>query len=505
MDSEAALNQILTEFERRTGLSGIDHETKERSTGPVLIIQVANPTDRLFDVLEDTKASYVNGEPADLLLVTLERKAKPNLLKSSEGRLLLRTLSESLNINRTSFKEDFLARYTKSVFGAEERINASANHVVFGRRGAGKSSLLLYAMHTRAQRSLASVWIDMQVYARRSDSGVIIDVLAELIEESRQYISDDKALTRSLESLQALKQETEPDEHSIRTLLPEIKRLFAGHAAKGKDLTIFLDDFHVIGIDLQPKLLGVLYAVARGNSTFLKISAIETLTKTWDSTTRQGLQIPHDAQEIKLDYNLTIPEKATEHIGAILDTHAVYCGLPSTRALCTSQDVLPRLVWVAAGVPRDALNLFSQAITKAALGGSKHVSVTNVNVAASEAVNTKLRDLQADAFGASDELQQLLEEIRDFCVKQEKKNALLVEIRTDNPTHQKVLKLVDLRLLHVISEGISVGEAGRKYLALILDYGFYIGMRAARSVDLFNRQTRKVAYRDLRKLPVFTA
>ena len=82
---------------------------------------------------------------------------------------------------------------------------------------------------------------------------------------------------------------------------------------------------------------------------------------------------------------------------------------------------------------------------------------------------------------------------------------MLVEIRTDNPTHQKVLKLVDLRLLHVISEGISVGEAGRKHLALILDYGFYIGMRAARSVDLFNRQTRKVAYRDLRKLPVFTA
>jgi hypothetical protein len=155
-------------------------------------------------------------------------------------------------------------------------------------------------------------------------------------------------------------------------------------------------------------------------------------------------------------------------------------------------------------VPRDALNLFAQAMTKASLGGSRRVSVSNINIAASESVNTKLRDLESDASGSSEELNAVLERIRDFCVKREKKNALLVEIRPEEPIYQLILKLVDLRLLHVINEGISVREAGRKYLALILDYGFYIGVRAAKSVDLFNRQTGKVAYKDLRKLPVFT-
>jgi hypothetical protein len=48
-----------------------------------------------------------------------------------------------------------------------------------------------------------------------------------------------------------------------------------------------------------------------------------------------------------------------------------------------------------------------------------------------------------------------------------------------------------------------VGEAGRKYLALILDYGFYTGIRAAQSVDLFNKQTQRVTYKELRRLPVF--
>jgi len=208
-------------------------------------------------------------------------------------------------------------------------------------------------------------------------------------------------------------------------------------------------------------------------------------------------------QEIKLDYNLTIPEKATEHITSILDAHATYCGLPSIKSLCTSPDALSRLVWVSAGVPRDALSIFGQAMTKAALSGGKRVSVSSVNIAASETVNVKLRELDTDASGEADGLHVVLEELREFCVKQKRKNAFLVEIRNDNLVYQRILKLVDLRLMHVINEGISVGEAARKYLALILDYGFYTGVRAARSVDLFNKQTKKVSRKELRNLPIF--
>jgi hypothetical protein len=114
-----------------------------------------------------------------------------------------------------------------------------------------------------------------------------------------------------------------------------------------------------------------------------------------------------------------------------------------------------------------------------------------------------LRELESDVSGDVHQLQKLLEVIKDFCVKKQRKNAFLIEIKSDDQTYEKVRALVDLRLLHVINEGITIGEAGRKYLGLILDYGFYTGIRAARSVDLFNRQTGRVAYKDLRKLPVF--
>jgi hypothetical protein len=148
--------------------------------------------------------------------------------------------------------------------------------------------------------------------------------------------------------------------------------------------------------------------------------------------------------------------------------------------------------------------MFAQAMTKGTTEGRSLVSVTNVNVAASEMVSQKLRDLEIDVPERAVEgsLTNTLDQVKDFCIKKQRKNAFLTEVRNDQVYHS-VLKLVDLRLLHVISEGITVGEAGRKHVALILDYGFYTGIRAAKSVDLFNKQTERVAYKDLRKLPVF--
>lgn len=497
---EKAFDSIRSEFEEESGLLGLGYEVREREGSSVLVLHVANPSERLFAILERIRSRF-RTEEEDAPLATLLKKPGENLLRGPEGKLFLKTLAESLNVNRYSFRADFLARYTTSVTGAEEQITASANHVIFGRRGAGKSTLLLYAMHTREKGNRPCAWLDMQVYARRDDDSVISDVLTEILDQTSSYIGDKPDYS----SLRSKLQQSDLDETEVRKLLPAIRRLLSYFAAEQEELFIFLDDFHVLAETLQPRILDVLYAICRGNRLFLKLSSIETLTRTFDPATNQGLEIPHDAQLIPLDYNLTIPDKATQHIEAILDSHAVYCGLPSVRRLCTSSDVVPRLTWVAAGVPRDALNLFSQAISKATLAGRSRVSVSNVNVAASETIRTKLKELETDASGQAHPLQILIEDIREFCVKRSRQNAFLVEIKADDPTYESVRKLVDLRLLHVINEGITIGEAGRKYLGLILDYGFYIGIRAARSVDLFNKQTDRVAYKDLRKLPVFDA
>lgn len=495
------IETILTAFGRRSGFNGVEYEVKQRADRQALVLRMANPTERFFRVLQEAKSEIVNDDPPT---VTIEKRMPRNRLQSPEAKYYLQTLSESLNISRFSFKEDFFARYTKSVSNAEAQITAAANHIVFGRRGAGKSSLLLYAMRSRDAEVQPSAWVDMQVYEGRGDSRVVLDILIDVLQQLEELFARSSTYAQVVNTIQRLQKQKLTDDQ-VRKFFPEVRALFAAVVARTKNLFIFLDDFHVLDISSQPKILGFLYSISRGNNLFLKLSAIETLTRSWDSRSHVGLQVPHDAQTIKLDYNLTMPDKAASHIEGILDAHAVYCGLPSVRFLCTSGDVISRLVWVSAGVPRDALNLFAQAMTKGTAEGRRLVSVTNVNVAASEMVSQKLRDMEVDVpeTAVEGQLATTLERVKDFCIKKERKNAFLTEIRNDNVFYREILQLVDLRLVHVISEGITVGEAGRKYVALILDYGFYTGIRAAQSVDLFNKQTQRVAYKDLRKLPVF--
>jgi len=495
------LEQILAEFKRRSGFSEADYEVKQRADNQVLVLQMANPSERFFRVLQGSISSE---SPEQGLLATIQKRIPRNRLQSPEARYLLQTLSESLNISRHSFGDDFFARYTKSVSNAEAQITAAANHIVFGRRGAGKSSLLLYALRTRDRDKQPSAWIDMQAYEGRTDIRVVVDILRETLTQLRARLEKAPNYKDVLGGIDRMRRNEGLTDEDVRRFLPDVRALFAHGVPDVKNYFLFLDDFHVIDPSTQSRLLGFIYSIARGNNLFLKISAIETLTRTWDSRSHVGLQVPHDAQTIKLDYNLTMPDKAAKHIEGILDAHAQYCALPSVQFLCTSHDVITRLVWVSAGVPRDALNIFAQAMTKGATEGRGRVSVTNVNVAASEMVSQKMRDLDVDVPEGplEGDLTTALELIKDFCIKKKRKNAFLIEILNED-SFDKILKLVDLRLLHVISEGITVGEAGRKYLALILDYGFYTGIRAAQSVDLFNKQTGRIAYKDLRKLPVF--
>jgi hypothetical protein len=493
------LNFVLAEFEKRSGIRSAEYEIKSTSRGDTLLIKLANPSERFFKILEEILALL----PEDSrLMATLEKNDTSSRLSTPETRYFSQVLSESLNINRSSFGEDFLDRYTKSVSNAEEQVTALANHMVLGRRGAGKSSLLLYCLRSREKEGKSSIWLDMQTYESRSDLKVILDVLSEIILQQSNLPSS-LSCVAVLEIITSLRNKDDVTESDIRQILPRVRSVLTPPA--GKNTFVFLDDFHVIDPWLQPTILSILYACGRGNNVFYKLSAIESLIRPWDAKKRIGLQGPHDAQNIKLDYNLTTPEKAAQHIEGILNAHAVYSGLPSVRYLCTSPDVISRLVWVSAGVPRDALNLFSLGMNKGVIQRGNRVSVSNVNMAASEMVTQKMKDIDIDAPGAALEssLKALLDQLRDFCIKQERKNAFLIEIDNESLLNQQIKQLIDLRLVHVISEGITPGLAGRKFMGLILDYGFYTGVRAAQSVDLFNKQSKQVSYSELRKLPVF--
>ncbi|MDW9701505.1 hypothetical protein GOB91_29840 [Sinorhizobium meliloti] len=488
------LDRIVTAFEKRIGLNGLAYEDVLKGDKTVRILHVAHATERLYAILNECISEEVTD---DQVHVTLKSKSSDAIIKSPEAKLLLKVLSESQNINRHSFSSDFFERYTRSVSGAEVQIVSSANHVVTGRRGAGKSMLLLYCLKSRQRDGAPNVWVDVQTYSGRKDEQAISDIVIELlfqIDFPPSTLDDALAIRHKLEA-------SDQSVDDLRRLVPKLRRILST-VSQEKELFVFLDDLHIFDINLQYVLLDVLYSIFRGNRIFLKISAIETLISTYNAASKMGIEIPQDAQRLGLDYNLTTPDKAAEHIESILDSHAHYAALPSIRRLCSSSDVLPRLTWVSAGVPRDAINLFAQSMLKASASGKKRVTVSNVNMAASENLSIKIKDLQSDASAAAEVLNSVLERIRQFCVLEIKSNAFLVEIKSGDEAFKNVLRLVQLRLLHVISEGITPKEAGTKFMALILDYGLYTGVRAAASVELCNKDTESVSAKDLRKLKI---
>ncbi|MDZ4306366.1 hypothetical protein, partial [Allopontixanthobacter sp.] len=330
------LLEIKRQFEEKSGLAGLDHEFKETSGGEAIVIFLSCPTERLFEILNSATRSVV-GDLDDSMIATLKPTARDRIVEGPEVRLLLKLLSESQTVNRYSFGAELFSRYTPTVSGAEAQIVSKANHIVFGRRGAGKSMLLLYSMTLRERKKLPSVWLDFQTYSGRIDPDVIADILIDLIAEIEAKFGQNVRLA----AIQKLIENCEPKASEFKKLTPKLRREI-GKLSIEDELFVYLDDLHLLGRDIQAQVLDIFYSVSRGNKVFLKISAIENLTRTYDPTERVGLELPHDAQAIHLDYNLTTPEKTTEHIEGILDAHAQFAGIASIRRLCGSTDVLSR-------------------------------------------------------------------------------------------------------------------------------------------------------------------
>lgn len=493
--------ELANAFSAKSGLRGAEYVVKQRSDGPYLFLYLANPTERYYQALNEACDAVAD----DNLFVTratiVRRPGAPSArLTFPESRYLRTILSESLTVSRHSFEKDFSSRYIRSVFGAEDQVIAEGNHIVYGRRGAGKSSLLAYLLHQLHADNRPFAWVAMQTYEGRSGHAAIPQVFVEILNELKAYSSEPAEIEQMIKQLDNLASQNDGILERVEREIPRIRRMISTITQERGVVTLFLDDIHVVSRELQPLLLAKLYAVSRGNRTFLKLSGIEQFTRLWDAGARQGLQATHDIQIIPLDYNLTMPKKSLDHIESILNAHARFCGLPDIRYLCGDR-VIERLVLAAAGVPRDALNIFAQAMSRATVRDNKRVSITSINGAVSEMAEGKLRDIQLDAAEDFDEVNRTLEAIRYYCISKERTNAFLVEIENNSASYKSIEKLIALRLLHLLSEGITPNRASRRYKALMLDFGFYVGIRAAKSVHLFQSEPKELQAKELRNLP----
>jgi len=375
------------------------------------------------------------------------------------------------------------------------------DHVVYGRRGAGKTSLLLNAKREIEARGDLAFWGNLHVLRDLPVEASFLQLADDLLHQALAWLQNRRPggqgfvrASRSLEQVRSMRDRGDRGSR-WREVVPAIHEALRFLTEElGVGLYVFLDDFHYVAYDHQPVLLDALHGCKRDLDCWLKIATVYHYTHLYTPSPPTGLQIGHDAEGISLDVTLEEPATAHQFLCRVLGTFATAAGIESLGSLAYDR-AFERLTLASAGVPRDFLVLFRQAVEESRSRASERprVGTEDVHRAAGRLRASKERDLQEDgsAGGASSgELEWMLARVRTHCMKQQDSakcySFLLVEQRPQqrgSEQYNLLQRLVDLRLVHLLHSGFAnKHHAGIRYEAYMLDVSQYAGDRLKRNM-----------------------
>jgi hypothetical protein len=383
---------------------------------------------------------------------------------------------------------------------AEDLAAARRDTVVFGRRGAGKTSLLLHARAQVESNGDLAHWCNLHAYSGIDMRRCFIQVIQEFLRQVQTWVSqrrpEGEGIRRVGDAILEVRRVLESGTFdSWREVIPYVNgALRVATTELGKALYVFLDDFYFLPPQDQPGFADAIYACKRDADCWIKIATIQHTSKLYIESPPLGIKLGHDAVEISLDVTLEEPSRARELLRRILEVFAERIGMGSVHRFA-SENVIDRLTMASAGVPRDFLMLFQQAVLIARGHGTKRrsVGVEDVNEAAGKLAGLREADLREDTSSFAEHagrLTDLLKRIRLHCTELENKeqryNYFLVDqaAATDaDDAYSDLLQLLDLRFIHLLDRGISDQHRPlRRYQVYLLDVSQYTVKRLKRNL-----------------------
>jgi hypothetical protein len=504
---EQAESEALTIFQREIGATGVQAQRMLVGNQYFLKFIVGAEAPFYNHALRETQKAISPENPFRGALGLHIQKAE-RFPESVEATSLLTLLTRSTRpVAQDTSDRGFSVPYVPFQNREDHQLAQPATHVVVGRRGVGKSTLIKRAVEILKTSPAIVAVLDLQVYSTLTGD----DLTREVLHDIATALADDaKRVTASVggalntTGLQSIAAELLAGYLAVPAAVPRMKReLQALTKVTKSHIYVFLDDFHLIASLEQPKVLHVVHGALKGANGWLKVAGLRSLLNYYSPRTREGLQVPGDAQSISLDLTLENPEAAQTHLRAILE------GFLRAVGYSALGDILPeaafrRLVWANAGVPRDFLQMFARAIEHARRNRHSLVTLSDVNVAIGEFGQGKANELSQDARNTEGELRQLLSALESYCLDENQINAFLVRSE-DSQERRLVQTLSDLRLVHLISQSTTPDKAGQRYEAFILDYSMFTGFRRRPNIkEMIPRQGQFKAA-DLRKLPKVSA
>lgn len=386
-------------------------------------------------------------------------------------------------------------RYMEDPRASLTSVGASRHQFIFGRRGVGKTALLLEAKRLAEKQGDITIWLNAHTFRGLSpaNAGAVVAslVLSTLAGQGgTSGGSYFQVLTDLRDEVEAVRRGGEVDESQSAALVPRINgalRTFL--SGKFVRLFLYLDDFYLYPSSLQAAFLDYVSAILRDCDAWIKIASIERLSRPYEPSTRLGLEIPHDASRIDLDVTLEDPQAAQDFLQSVLVNYTQTAGVGQLSRIA-KPEALGRLVLASGGVPRDYLNLFASSIVVARESRTlaREVGREDVAIAAGRSARTKKRDLEQDVAGGSTSgLLTALERLSEYV-----KGYGFAYFRVDtaeknHPGYELLALLVDLRFAHLVQSALSdQHRSGVRYEAYILDLSEFADIRLKRGLNLLD-------------------
>ena len=415
------------------------------------------------------------------------------------------------------------------------------NHVVFGRRGCGKS-LLLEKVRKGVDEKVRAIYINCEDYKHHSFPNVLVEILDAvftevevhlggwfgkkkklkfLVSELRNELSTlrtkedeitkrvkSKAEVENKKSIgakggvpqgqaelglsstrkESVEAEYETFDDKIRELnqiLPRLKKIieqFFVLSQKVEVIFVELDDFYQLRRPIQPYVADYVHRLCKDVPLFFKIGTLRHSSSLYADRHHQpiGAQERHDYQPINIDYTLADFKKTSEQIRKILYEYASKAGMEANEADSLFKgEGFNRLVLASGGVPRDFLSLLLEALAEKP-AGDERIGKDDVRVLSLSTFQHRIEELKADSEEKDhDILIRGIYAIRKFCLDR-KTNVFLVADKTlqeQSAIKDLLNRLVDYRIIHLVGTALTHKSQPGTFTAYMIDIGAYANLR----------------------------
>lgn len=359
---------------------------------------------------------------------------------------------------------------------------AKQNHVIFARRGCGKT-LLLQDSSKKLPNSSRTIYLNCEDFKRHTFPNVLIEILSALFSELDRNLSgwfgkkkkSKDIITSVIKKLNELQRAADSQQEDIRrnesnerisrgnittsgrrTLLQggysanrreEVERTFSLHKVKLQELdrwlpelksnvreffalstsvkSIYLqiDDLYHLRRTDQAFVIDYIHRLCKDLPLYFKVATLRHASTLYVDREGQpiGAQERHDYQPINIDYTFNEFARTRAQNWQILVEFAKRAGMiESDVQNLFKGEGFDRLVMAGGGVPRDVLSLFLEVASTVDVLGGERIGKDEVRILSRSNFERRIEELRQDSQeDEQDDLLRGIYAVRTFCLERQ--------------------------------------------------------------------------------------